>query len=67
MDRSIESNEWMSWKDHLKSEYGNLTEDDLNLIENDWEVFANLLVERYGYTWERAVEEAESFMLKHYR
>lgn len=55
---------WKELRRRLQSEYGWLTDDELDLIEGEWEALVIQLQEHYGYTREQAEEEAERYLLE---
>ena len=61
--RSAEA-DWIGLRRQLRSEYGWLTDDDLDLIEGDWETLVARLQEHYGFTREQAEQEADRFLLE---
>lgn len=56
--------DWQGLRSRLRREYGWLTVEDLDLMEDDWETLVGRLQEHYGYTREHAEQEAERFLLE---
>jgi uncharacterized protein YjbJ (UPF0337 family) len=55
MNRDVFEGKWKQIRGELKSQWGLLTDDDLDQVEGDTEKLAGLLQEKYGY----AKDEAE--------
>ncbi len=52
---------WHQAKGQVKQKWGQLTDDDIAQIEGRYEKLAGKLQEKYGYSKERAEEEARTF------
>lgn len=57
----IEGN-WKQFKGKVKAEWGELTDDDLDVIEGRREQLVGLIQERYGVGRERADEQVRHFL-----
>jgi uncharacterized protein YjbJ (UPF0337 family) len=49
-------------KGEVKSQWGKLTDDDLDRVEGDTEKLVGRVQERYGYAREDAQREVDSFL-----
>ncbi len=56
----IEGN-WKQFKGRVKSKWGELTDDELDMIEGDREVLLGKLQQRYGLARDEAEKEVEAF------
>lgn len=52
---------WMQFKGRVRQKWGELTDDELDLIEGDREVLLGKLQERYGLAREEAEREVATF------
>jgi uncharacterized protein YjbJ (UPF0337 family) len=57
MNSDIFQGKWNQFKGDIKRQWGLLTDNDVALIEGNYDKFVGLLQERYG--WERAHAERE--------
>lgn len=55
---------WKQLKGSLKSEFGELTDDELMQAEGDAEKLAGIVQEKYGLTKEQAEDKIDAFMKK---
>ena len=62
MNKDILKGKWDQIKGDIRSWWGNLTEDDVDVIRGDTERFIGKLQERYGYGRERAEHELNEFL-----
>jgi uncharacterized protein YjbJ (UPF0337 family) len=53
--------QWHQVKGSLKTQWGKLTDDDINQIEGQSEKLIGKLQERYGYARDRAQQEFDNF------
>ncbi len=56
---------WMQLKGSVKQKWGQLTDNDIAEINGNREKLEGKLREKYGYTTERAREEADKFFNEH--
>lgn len=56
---------WKQLKGKLKSEFGELTDDEVMQAEGDAENLAGIIQEKYGVTKEEAEDKIDSFMKKY--
>lgn len=56
----IEGN-WKQFKGRVKSKWGELTDDELDMIEGDRDVLLGKLQQRYGIARDEAEKEVEAF------
>jgi uncharacterized protein YjbJ (UPF0337 family) len=59
MNADILKGKWKQIRGEVKTWWGDLTDDDLDRIEGEWDKLVGRLQERYGYTRERAETEVE--------
>jgi uncharacterized protein YjbJ (UPF0337 family) len=62
MNEDILKGKWNQLKGEVKMRWGDLTDDELDMIEGRRDKLVGKLQERYGYTKERAEREVESFI-----
>lgn len=53
---------WKQMRGQMQQKWGDLTNDDLDRIEGSQTELEGVLQERYGYTKERAKQEANDFL-----
>jgi len=59
MNKDVFTGKWKQIRGQAKAWWGKLTDDDLERAAGQFDVFAGLLQEKYGYTRQRAVDEIE--------
>jgi uncharacterized protein YjbJ (UPF0337 family) len=59
MNKDIFEGKWKQISGEAKSWWGKLTDDDVKRVGGKFDVFTGMLQEKYGYTYERAVEEID--------
>ncbi|HSL85315.1 MAG TPA: CsbD family protein [Bacteroidales bacterium] len=62
MNEDILKGKWNQLKGEVKMRWGDLTDDELDMIEGRRDKLVGKLQERYGYTKDRAEREIESFI-----
>ncbi|HEY3473404.1 MAG TPA: CsbD family protein [Anaerolineales bacterium] len=62
MNKDVFEGKWKQVRGEAKLWWGKLTEDDLDKVDGQFDVFAGLLQEKYGYSREQAEEEIEKQM-----
>ncbi|HVG72741.1 MAG TPA: CsbD family protein [Vicinamibacterales bacterium] len=62
MNSDVFKGKWMQIKGEVKSQWGKLTDDDLDRVEGDAEKLVGRVQERYGYAREDAKREVDSFL-----
>lgn len=62
MNSDVFKGKWMQIKGEVKSQWGKLTDDDLDRVEGDTEKLVGRVQERYGYAREDAQREVDSFL-----
>ena len=65
MDENILKGKWRQLKGELKSQWGKLTDDDLDRAEGDAEKLIGRVQERYGYQRDDAKREVDDFVRRH--
>lgn len=61
MNRDILEGNWKQLKGRIKTQWGRLTDDDLDVIAGQREVLAGRIQERYGMTKEQARKALEDW------
>jgi uncharacterized protein YjbJ (UPF0337 family) len=62
MNKDILKGKWTQMKGTIRTQWGKLTDDDVNQIQGDAEKFIGKLQERYGYGREQAEKELNDYM-----
>ena len=62
MNKDIFEGKWKQVRGEAKLWWGKLTDDDLDKVHGQFDVFAGLLQEKYGYSREQAEEAIEKQM-----
>ena len=62
MNSDVLKGKWMQIKGEVKSQWGKLTDDDLDRVEGDTEKLVGRVQERYGYAREDAKREVDAFL-----
>jgi uncharacterized protein YjbJ (UPF0337 family) len=62
MNKDVFEGKWKQVRGEAKVWWGKLTDDDLDKVGGQFDVFVGLLQEKYGYSRERAQEEIEKQM-----
>ncbi|KUP24511.1 MULTISPECIES: CsbD family protein [unclassified Paenibacillus] len=57
MDSNVFKGKWMQIKGEAKKQWGQLTDDDLDVIDGEKDKLIGKLQERYGHTKDQAEEE----------
>ncbi|MNW14444.1 hypothetical protein D3C71_2126710 [compost metagenome] len=57
MDSNVFKGKWMQIKGEAKKQWGQLTDDDLDVIDGEKDKLIGKLQERYGHTKDKAEEE----------
>jgi uncharacterized protein YjbJ (UPF0337 family) len=65
VDENILKGKWHQLKGELKSQWGKLTDDDLDRAEGDAEKLIGRVQERYGYQRDEAKREVDDFVRRH--
>ena len=60
MNEDIMKGKWKQMKGKVKEQWGKLTDDDVDMIDGKAEQLVGRLQERYGYSKEKAEEEAKN-------
>ncbi|WP_205341373.1 CsbD family protein [Denitrificimonas caeni] len=64
MNKDIFEGKWTQLKGQVKTRWGKLTDDDLDVVEGHSMYLSGKLQERYGLTKEKAEEEIAEFHRK---
>ena len=62
MNKDVFEGKWKQVRGEAKVWWGKLTDDDLDKVGGQFDVFAGLLQQKYGYSREQAEEEIEKQM-----
>jgi uncharacterized protein YjbJ (UPF0337 family) len=62
MNKDVFEGKWKQVRGEAKVWWGKLTDDDLDKVAGQFDVFVGLVQERYGYSREQAEEEIEKQM-----
>ena len=62
MNKDIFKGKWAQMKGGIRTQWGKMTDDDVDQIQGDAEKFIGKLQERYGYGREQAEKELNDFM-----
>jgi uncharacterized protein YjbJ (UPF0337 family) len=62
MNKDVFEGKWKQVRGEAKLWWGKLTDDDLDKVGGQFDVFAGLLQEKYGYSRQQAEEEIEKQM-----
>jgi uncharacterized protein YjbJ (UPF0337 family) len=62
MNSDILKGKWLQLKGKVRTQWGKLTDDELDQINGNGEQLVGLLQERYGYARDRAEREVNSFI-----
>ncbi|HEX6384809.1 MAG TPA: CsbD family protein [Anaerolineae bacterium] len=60
MNRDVFEGKWKQFRGKVKQAWGDLTDDELDRVQGDYEEFVGLLQEKYGWERERAEAEIEA-------
>lgn len=61
MNADVFEGKWQQLKGEVRSQWGKLTDDDMERVAGSIEKLVGRIQERYGYARERAAEEVEAF------
>lgn len=62
MNADVLKGKWLQLKGKVRSQWGKLTDDELDQINGNSEQLVGLLQERYGYAKDRAEREVNTFI-----
>lgn len=65
MNTDVLKGKWRQLKGEIKTQWGKLTDDDLDTVEGDFDKLVGRIQERYGYERDRARRELDEFMNRH--
>jgi uncharacterized protein YjbJ (UPF0337 family) len=65
MNQDVLKGKWTQLKGEVRTQWGKLTNDDVDQIEGNTEKLLGKLQERYGYARERAQEEYDRFVKRY--
>lgn len=61
MNQEQFAGKWKQFKGKIKEQWGELTDDDINKINGQYDQFLGTLQERYGYNKEQAEKEFDNW------
>ena len=64
MNSDILQGKWRQLKGEARTQWGKLTDDDLDQVQGQAEKLVGLVQERYGYAKQRAEQEVDSFLAR---
>jgi len=64
MNADVLKGKWLQLKGKARSQWGKLTDDELDQVEGNAEKLVGLVQERYGYAKQRAEQEVDSFLAR---
>lgn len=64
MNKDIFKGNWKQAKGKIKQAWGKLTDDELDQIEGNYDVFVGKVQEKYGYSKDEARTKVDDFMNK---
>ena len=64
MNADMLKGKWHQLKGEVKSQWGQLTDDDLDRVSGDAEKLVGKVQERYGYARDRAKREVDDFITR---
>ena len=65
MNQDVLKGKWMQLKGEVRTQWGKLTNDDLDQIQGNSEKLVGKLQERYGYAKEQAQTEYDRFVRRY--
>jgi uncharacterized protein YjbJ (UPF0337 family) len=65
MNWEIVKGNWNQWKGRAKEAWGDLTDDDLDMVEGQRDQLVGRLQERYGWAKEDAEREIDNWYRRH--
>ena len=60
--RDVLSGKWKQFRGSVRKEWGKLTDDQVDQINGDYDRLIGVLQENYGYTREKAMQEADRWI-----
>ncbi len=61
MNEDILKGKWKQFKGEVKKQWADLTDDDLERVEGEYDQLVGRIQERYGYSREQAEREVNDF------
>jgi uncharacterized protein YjbJ (UPF0337 family) len=65
MNSDIFKGNWKQFRGEIQKQWGKLTNDDLDVIQGEYDKLVGRVQERYGYERDRAQEEVDVFFNRH--
>jgi uncharacterized protein YjbJ (UPF0337 family) len=65
MNKDILAGKWKQVKGEVKRQWGDLTNDEIDQVEGQYEKMVGLLQEHYGYARQRAEREVDAFLAQY--
>jgi len=64
VNKDVFEGKWKQVRGEAKVWWGKLSDDDLNKVAGNFEVFVGLLQEKYGYSRDRTVKEIDKHLVQ---
>jgi uncharacterized protein YjbJ (UPF0337 family) len=61
-NRDVLMGKWKQFRGRVREEWGKLTDNQIDQINGDYDRLIGVLQENYGYTREKAMQEADRFI-----
>lgn len=65
MNSDILKGNWKQFRGEIQKQWGKLTNDDLDVIQGEYDKLVGRVQERYGYDRERAQREVDEYFDRH--
>jgi uncharacterized protein YjbJ (UPF0337 family) len=62
MNSDILKGNWRQFRGEIQKQWGKLTNDDLDVIEGEYDKLVGRIQERYGYARDRAEAEVDEYL-----
>jgi uncharacterized protein YjbJ (UPF0337 family) len=62
MNNNILKGNWKQFRGEVQKQWGKLTNDDMDVIQGEYDKLVGSLQERYGYEKQRAEREVDDFL-----
>jgi uncharacterized protein YjbJ (UPF0337 family) len=65
MNSDILKGNWKQFRGEVQKQWGKLTNDDLDVIQGEYDKLVGRIQERYGYERDRAQREVDEYLDRH--
>jgi uncharacterized protein YjbJ (UPF0337 family) len=62
MNSDILKGNWRQFRGEVQKQWGKLTNDDIDVIEGEYDKLVGRIQERYGYARDRAEQEVDEYL-----